>query len=193
MNSSTKIWIGQVTTGHGFMLLAPTLLAVLSGTMTWAIAFPLLVAGVVGLMWPENAALEDVAKTMATEFEAAIVRVQGGVAKAAASGSLPPDPRKTAACFAVLAALAFTLSACSNQTPAQQAAEIKAIECIADTTAKVAQANTTKTSNVQTAANTATALGTSLATDPACSAPVVSAPAAAPAVPPEVPPAATAP
>ena len=58
MNKSLKSWLGQVTTGHGFMILGSTVLAVASGTMTMSAAAPLLAAGVVGLVWPENTELQ---------------------------------------------------------------------------------------------------------------------------------------
>jgi hypothetical protein len=54
MSDSYRAWLGQVTTGHGFMILAPTLLAALSGQMAWGTAAPLLAAGLIGLAWPEN-------------------------------------------------------------------------------------------------------------------------------------------
>ena len=69
MNPNTKTWIGQVTTGHGFMVLAPTVLAMLSGTMTWNVAFPLLTAAIIGLVWPENTGLKDAAQTVAADLE----------------------------------------------------------------------------------------------------------------------------
>lgn len=49
------------------MVLMPTALAVLSGTMTWPIAAPLLVAGAVGLAWPENTPLQAAAQSTATD------------------------------------------------------------------------------------------------------------------------------
>jgi hypothetical protein len=57
LNNSLKPWLGKVTTGHGIAVLASTLLAVLSGTTTWAAAAPFLLAGVIGLIWPEAAPL----------------------------------------------------------------------------------------------------------------------------------------
>lgn len=68
MSTSLKSWFGQVTTGHGVMVLAPTLLSVLSGTMTWTQAAPLLVAGAVGLVWPENTGLKTAAQTSAADI-----------------------------------------------------------------------------------------------------------------------------
>jgi hypothetical protein len=46
--------MGEVTTGHGAMVLVPTLLAVASEVMTWETAAPLLAAGIIGLIWPER-------------------------------------------------------------------------------------------------------------------------------------------
>jgi len=67
MINSLKSWLGQVTTGHGFMILAPTLLSVFSGTTSWTSAVPFLVAGAIGLVWPENTALQSSAQTVATD------------------------------------------------------------------------------------------------------------------------------
>jgi hypothetical protein len=57
LNNSLKPWLGRVTTGHGVAVLASALLAVMSGTTTWAAAAPFLLAGVIGLIWPEAAPL----------------------------------------------------------------------------------------------------------------------------------------
>lgn len=54
MNILPRDWMGEVTTGHGAMILVPTLLAVASDAMTWETAAPLLAAGVIGLIWPER-------------------------------------------------------------------------------------------------------------------------------------------
>lgn len=67
MLNSLKTWFGEVTTGHGVMVLSGTVLSVLSGGMTWAGAAPLLVAGVIGLIWPENAALQAAGQAVATD------------------------------------------------------------------------------------------------------------------------------
>jgi hypothetical protein len=56
-----------VTTGGGFMVLAPTLLSVFSGALTWAGAVPLLVASVVGVLWPENIALKSASQIAAKD------------------------------------------------------------------------------------------------------------------------------
>ena len=68
------------------MILVTTVLAALSGSTTWAEAAPFLVAGVIGLIWPENTALQGAAQ--ATEIDvAAMVAAFGdkGVSKAAAA------------------------------------------------------------------------------------------------------------
>ena len=49
------------------MLLVPTALALISGSMSWHDAVPLLVAGVIGLAWPENIALQNDAQTFVTD------------------------------------------------------------------------------------------------------------------------------
>ena len=72
MNNSLKSWFGQVTTGHGFMILAPTVLSVMSGTMNWTAAAPLLVAGALGLAWPENTALQAAGQTVASALADAV-------------------------------------------------------------------------------------------------------------------------
>ena len=68
MIKSLKIWFGQVTTGHGVMIIGSTLLGVLSGSVSWPIAAPLLVAGATGLVWPENMALQSTSQAAATDL-----------------------------------------------------------------------------------------------------------------------------
>lgn len=180
LNIFANTWIGQVTTGHGFMVLVPTLLAALSGTMSWTVAFPLLVAGAVGLVWPENAGLKEAAQTAAADLEKAYAQYQSNLVAAASDAPMPPDPRKTAAGIAVLAAIALSLTACAGQTPAQQAAGLRAVECIADTAAKiaavVAQPAPGAMTGAMAVANVATAFGTALSTDPTCAAALVTPP-----------------
>ncbi len=72
-------WVGQVTTGHGAMILGPTLLAAAGGQMSWAQATPLLIAGVIGLMWPENTALKTAAQNMTTDVEALVAAYRAGL------------------------------------------------------------------------------------------------------------------
>ena len=168
MNPSTNTWIGQVTTGHGFMILVPTLLAVLAGTMSWTVAFPLLVAGAVGLAWPENAPLKDAAQTVANDLEKLYAQYNSNFVAAAANAPPPPDSGKAAASVAVLTAIGLSLVACAGQTPAQQAAELQAVGCLANTTAKVALGASEATGTAAEIANAAAAIGNGLSTDPAC-------------------------
>ena len=99
MNDHFKLWLGQVTTGHGFMILASTILALLSGTMSWEIAVPLLAAAGAGLLWPENTQLKATAETLATDVMAAI------------SAYRNPPPGPTAAGMVVLVAAAIAMTA----------------------------------------------------------------------------------
>ena len=79
MNTSLKAWLGQVTTGQGVMVLVPTLCAALTGSLGWEAAAPLLMAGVVGLLWPENTALKAAAQTTMADMMAmmATLRAKG--------------------------------------------------------------------------------------------------------------------
>lgn len=110
MSDSFKLWLGQVTTGHGFMILAPTVLALLSGAMPWEAAVPLFLAGVAGLLWPENPPLKTAAQTLATDIGAVI----------AAYRNPPPVGPKTVgpttAGMAVLAAAACHTAAVARST-----------------------------------------------------------------------------
>ena len=49
------------------MILAPTLATAMAGAMNWTTAAPLLVAGALGLVWPENTALQSAGQTAATD------------------------------------------------------------------------------------------------------------------------------
>lgn len=161
------------------MVLASTVLAVLSGTMTWQTAMPLLAAGVVGLVWPENTALKSAAQTVAADLEAAYERYRTEVVAAASNAPQPPDPPRTAASLVLVAAMALSLVACSGQTPAQDAADLRAIACLANTAVKVASVAETSKPGIGEAAGIANVVGTELMTDPACgtvSTPAVSGP-----------------
>ena len=150
MNFSFSDWLGEVTTGHGAMIIGPTLLAVSSGTMDWPTAMPFLAAGVVGLLWPENTALKTAAQTAATDVEALITAYRTGLSHGAA-GDAPDRPRPRAVpqphggaavpALAMLVAAGLALTACANQTPAQQAATETTIApgllCLADASGKV--------------------------------------------------------
>jgi hypothetical protein len=181
MNINLKHWIGQVTTGHGFMILAPTLMALASGTMNWETAVPLLLAGVVGLLWPENAPLKAAVQAAATDLET-IVEAYGGAAVTA-----PVDPRRPpgplVAGLTVLAATAIALTACGNMTPEERAADVReataGIVCATDTGVAVLPSAVTDDPDAVKAANAAAAANHSMAADAACQAALQGAPAAA--------------
>ena len=158
MNFSFSDWLGEVTTGHGAMIIGPTLMAVSSGTMDWQTAVPFLAAGVVGLLWPENTALKSAAQTAATNVEALITAYRTGLTHGAAgnapdaaspavpahhSGAPVPESHTGVAvsAIAMLAAGGLALTACANQTPAQQAATETTVAsgllCLADASGKV--------------------------------------------------------
>ena len=105
MSDSFKLWLGQVTTGHGFMILAPTVLALLSGAMQWEAAVPLFLAGVAGLLWPENPPLKTAAQTLAVDMGAVIAAYRN-----------PPPVGPTTAGMAVLAAAACHTAAVARST-----------------------------------------------------------------------------
>ena len=186
MNTSLQTWTGQVTTGHGAMILAPTLLAITSGTIGWEAAIPLLFAGVIGLLWPENTAAAAAGQSLGSDVEALIAAYRTGLSHAgadpAAAGSVPavPAPRASAAAtgLATLGVVAAALGACANQTPAQQQATVAAVAsgliCVADTTGKVVAATSTKDPDAVKTANAIVAAGGAVTTDAACQAAIAS-------------------
>ncbi len=206
MNFSFSDWIGEVTTAHGAMILGPTLLAASSGTMTWPTAVPFLAAGVVGLLWPENTALKSAAHTAAADVENLITAYRTGLSHGAAgdvpdmqaassahpySGTAPSATAAAAAyrgaaasALAMLVAAGLALSACANQTPAQQAATETSIAsgllCIADASGKVVATASTTDSNAIKGVNSAIAAGNVLLTDSACQTAFVNGAAAIP-------------
>ncbi|HVC63584.1 MAG TPA: hypothetical protein VND19_24860 [Acetobacteraceae bacterium] len=181
MNFSLGTWIGEVTTGHGAMILGPTLLAASSGTMSWPTAVPLLAAGVIGLLWPENTALERAAMTTAIDIEALIVAYRTGLSHGAV-GDAPdaiaappvsqPHGGAAASALAMLVAAGLTLTACANPTPAQQAAAETTIAsgllCLADASGRIVATASTNDPNSLKAVNAAIAAGNVLLTDAAC-------------------------
>jgi hypothetical protein len=178
VNFSFSDWIGEVTTGHGAMILGPTLLAAWSGTMSWSAAAPLLAAGVVGLLWPENAALKNAAQTAAADVETLITAYRTGLDHGAA-GDTPqapsmPQPHSGAvvSALAVLVATGLALAACASHTPVQQAAVGTTIAsgllCLADASGNVVATASTSDSNAMKGVNAAVAAGNALLTDSAC-------------------------
>jgi len=183
VNFSFSTWISEVTTGHGAMILGPTLLAVSSGTMSWPTAVPFLAAGVIGLLWPENTALKSAVQSTATDIETLIAAYRTGLSHGASGDSPDADADADASvsqahtgaavsALAMLVATGLALTACAKQTPAQQVATEKTIAsgllCLADTSGKVVATVTTSDSNSLKAANAATAAGNVLLTDTAC-------------------------
>jgi hypothetical protein len=193
MNFSFSDWIGEVTTGHGAMILGPTLLAASSGTMSWPTAVPFLVAGVVGLLWPENTALKSAAQTAAQDVEALIAAYRSGLDDSAAGDALDATAAPLAAsrhggavvpALAMLVATGLALTACANQTPAQQAATATTIAsgllCLADASGKVVATASTNDSNAMKGVNSAIAAGNVLLTDAACQTAIADGEAALP-------------
>ena len=72
MNPTIKAWAGQVTTGIGVLVATPAVLAVISHQMTIEQAMPLLVAAVIGVIYPENKTLAASAQTVTADAEVLI-------------------------------------------------------------------------------------------------------------------------
>jgi hypothetical protein len=85
MFNMLKTWAGEVTTGHGVMVLSGTLLGIISGQIPWSGAAPLVTAGVIGLIWPENAALQAAGQTVATDAAGLVTAYNN-------AGTPPPSP-----------------------------------------------------------------------------------------------------
>jgi hypothetical protein len=85
-----------VTTGHGIALVASTLLALLSGTTTWTSAAPFLLAGVIGIVWPENTALETSAQSAASDV-AGMVSAYGEAAVTSVPATKPQARKRPTA------------------------------------------------------------------------------------------------
>ena len=195
MDFNLNAWIGQVTTGHGAMILGPTLLAAASGTIDWQTAVPFLAAGVIGLLWPENTPMQGAARTVASDVEALITAYRAGIAHGAADTTpAKPAPTEepaghagvTLSALAMLAATGLALNACASQTPTQQAAANQTIAsgllCLADANGKVVATATTSDPNAVKAMNAAVAAGDVLLTDATCQSALAGAAAAVPAV-----------
>jgi hypothetical protein len=90
VGNTIKTWFGEVTTGHGFMIIAGALLSVVSGATTWAAAAPFLAAGVVGLLWPENTALQTAAQAAITDLAGMLSAYNNKNIRGGTSGSIPP-------------------------------------------------------------------------------------------------------
>jgi len=117
MDFTYRNWVHQVTTGQGAMILGPSLLALLSGTMSWDVALPLIVAGLLGLIWPESARGE-LGKIATAEVDAVIAAYKAGLAHTGSDGSataatvaVPSGMGRMLGC-AALAATGLSLSGC---------------------------------------------------------------------------------
>jgi hypothetical protein len=159
--------------------------------MTWSTAVPLLSAGVIGLLWPENTALQSAAQTAAADVEALIAAYRTGLTHGAASDTPSTaaaggdtSHSAAAAAAALLLGAGLALTACASQTPAQQAATQTSIAsgllCLADATGKVVQTAATNDPNTIKAVNSAIAAGDVLLTDTACQTALASGAAAIP-------------
>lgn len=80
-------WFGQATTGAGFATLLGAASSVASGAVTWQHALPLIVGGVVGLVWPENTKLQSSVGTATSSVETMLAALQTGSQSAASGGS----------------------------------------------------------------------------------------------------------
>lgn len=81
-------WMGQVTTGHGFAVVAGTVTSVLTGAVSWPMAIPALIGGGILMLWPEQTGVANQAQTAAALTEK--------VAQAIVSLGLPPAPAPVA-------------------------------------------------------------------------------------------------
>jgi hypothetical protein len=186
MNIRMQAWVGQITTGQGVMILAPTVMAVMSGSMTWETALPLLVAGVTGLIWPESTTASVASQAAAKDIQALIVAYRTGLDHAGsepvAPASVVPAHGPTVAGMAALAIGAAALAGCANQTPAQTQASMAAVAsglvCVADTSGKVVAITSTTDPTSVKALNAAIAAGGALTTDATCQAAAISGAAA---------------
>jgi hypothetical protein len=123
-----RIWIGQVTTGHGFMILGSTCLAVSAGTMSWAVAFPLLVAAAVGMAWPEGGPFIGNAQAVASDAMRAISDWRVHDSNVEARGG----PVAAYAWWAAMPLLGVALSACAGGDKPPTRADVMANLCMAD-------------------------------------------------------------
>jgi hypothetical protein len=73
-------WLGQATTGAGFATVLAGAGALATGTASWQQAVPLVIAGVAGLIWPENTGLQSAAKQSALDIESLVAAYQAAKA-----------------------------------------------------------------------------------------------------------------
>ncbi len=80
-------WLGQSTTGAGFATLIATVGSVATGTLSWQHAVPLVVGGLVGLIWPENTGMQATASTAAASLQNLIEIYKAGLNTQGQAGS----------------------------------------------------------------------------------------------------------
>ena len=73
-----KRWLSQSTTGAGVAVLLATIASLAAGNLTWGHALPLLTAAIVGLIWPEDSALQAAAGNTAASVESLIAAYRAG-------------------------------------------------------------------------------------------------------------------
>jgi hypothetical protein len=95
-----KRWLGQSTTGAGVAVLLATMASLAAGSLSWDHALPLLAAAIVGLIWPENSALQAAAGNTGANIETVIAAYHAGLSETQArnlavrTGSpVEPSPR----------------------------------------------------------------------------------------------------
>lgn len=113
---SFKSWLGQVTTGHGFIALVGIAIAVMDGDLTWQRAAPMVAASLVALAWPENTR----AQTIARDVTEKVVDDFSQVTSASRSAVL------------LLAGLTAVLVACTKPVPPQDVYALAASLTAAD-------------------------------------------------------------
>ena len=86
---TARKWLGQSTTGTGLSALFAYLVAVASGSMTWVQAMPLLVGGLVGLVWPEDAGLKSAAQETTISIERLVEAYRIGLQHGTVANSNP--------------------------------------------------------------------------------------------------------
>ena len=86
-----KVWFGQATTGAGIAGILGTLSAVAAGQLTLQHAAPLLVAGVVGLVWPENKAVQQQASTFTQDLIGLVPLIAAAIEHGKTT-AMPPEP-----------------------------------------------------------------------------------------------------
>jgi hypothetical protein len=158
--AKVKAWLRQVTTGHGFMMLAGAGVALLAGTISWQAALPVMIAGLVGLIWPEDAALQTGARQAATDIIAAVESGQPSGVGAGSSGTTAATARALGIAFALTALAGLSLLAACSAPDA-----VDATACVAQAApGVVADAQAPGVSDGQKAVNA----GLTVAASPAC-------------------------